>query len=73
VTETIHCEWQALPTKQHLPGEDCDVPGTGPDGWGIYEEDESDGYFAWLHFEAEAKELVRQHNAAVRAANGEEE
>lgn len=62
----IHVRWSALPTKQHLPGEDIDLPGTGPDGWGLYEDGaEGEGYFAWLHHQAEAENVVEQHNAAV--------
>ncbi len=68
-----HSEWQALPTKEHLAEDDLDAPGTGPDGWGIYLDGmEDEGYFAWLHHKAEAELIVNEHNAAVRAALGEE-
>ncbi len=67
--EPIHVRWVALPTKQHLPDDDSDLPGTGPDGWGLHEEDEEgEGYFAWLHHKPEAENVVEQHNAAVEAA-----
>jgi len=69
VSEPIHIRWVVLPTKQHLPGDDCDLPGTGPDGWGLFEEDEEgEGYFAWLHHKPEAENVVEQHNAAVETA-----
>jgi len=69
VSEPIHVRWVALPTKQHLPEDDCDLPGTGPDGWGLCEEDEEgQGYFAWVYNKPEAENVVEQHNAAVETA-----
>lgn len=71
--EPIHVRWVALPTKQHLDGDDCDQLGTGPDGWGLYEEDDEEGYFGWFHHKAEAEFVVEQHNAAVDAIEKLEE
>ncbi len=59
--------WEVAPAKQHLPDDESELPGTGPDGYAICEEGEA-GYFAWLHHKAEAFGLAEQHNAAVSEA-----